>query len=92
MRNPDVAVVARQDVAVDVVAAVVAVNAAAAAVAGDGGGGDAVVVLVAEGDNDEEIAHVQERHDDPVVGGYNSVDCMPRIDYFGKANAVDTGS
>lgn len=92
MRNPDVAVVARQDVAVDVVAAVVAVNAAAAAVAGDGGGDDAVVVLVAEGDNDEEIAHVQERHDDPVVGGYNSADCMPRIDYFGKANAVDTGS
>lgn len=90
MRNPDVAVVARQDVAVDVAAAAVAVDAAA--VAGDGSGDDAVVVLAAEGDNDEEIAHVQERHDDPVVGGYNSVDCMPRIDYSGKANAVDTES
>lgn len=84
MRNLDGVAVARHDAVVDVAEAAVA-----AAVAG--GGDDVAVVLVAEGGNDEEIVPVQGRHDDPVVGGRNSVDCSPHIDYFGKANVVDTG-
>lgn len=83
------AVAPRQDAAVDVAEAVAA-EAAAAAVAG--GGCDVAVVLFAEGGNDEEIVPAQERHDDPVVGGCNSVDCSHHIDYFGMANAVGTGS
>lgn len=87
MRNLDGAAVARHDAVVDVAEAAVA---AAAAVAG--GGDDVAVELVAEGGNDEEIVPARGSHDDPVVGGCNSVDCSPHIDYFGKANVVDTGS
>lgn len=83
MRNLGEVVVVRQDAVVDAVEA-----ADAAAV---GGEDDVAVVLVAEEGNDEVIVHAQERHDDEmVVGECNSVGCKPHIDYFGKANAVDT--
>lgn len=82
MRNLDEAVVVRQDVVVDV-------EEAADAAAVDGDDDDFAAVLVAEEGNDEAIVHAQGRHDEMVVGEYNSVGCKPHIDYFGKANAVD---
>lgn len=78
--NRDDAAVALQEVVVDVEEAEV--------VAADGGN-DVAVVVVAEEGNDEGIVHVQERHDEMVVGEYNFVGCKSHIDYFGKANAVD---
>lgn len=81
--NPEEPVVARQYAVVD------AAEAADVAAAG-GGEDDVAVVLVTEEDNDEAIVHVQEMHGEAVVGGYNSGDYKPHIDYFGKANAVDT--
>lgn len=80
--NLDEAAVALQEVVVDVVEE-------ADVVAADGGNDVAVVVVVEEG-NDEAIVLVQGRHDEMVVGEYNFVGCKSHIDYFGKANVVDT--
>lgn len=85
MRNQDELAVARHD------AFVAEVVLDAVADCGDTAVAAAVVLVAGEG-IDVEIVPAQERRDDLAGCGRNSVDCRPHIDYFGRANAVDTES